>query len=167
MKTLIIFAPHVDDEVIGCWSFMNDTGAKIFVFYTGETSKKRMQEAKDFSEFMGKNYDSIFISPKEIEGMLSKIESVVSTLVLAPDPHWENHPAHKYLGSLVADMCRRYGMRFGTYSTDMNVPYLRELQKPEEKKQMLDFCFPSQKSLWEYDHKYFLFEGICEWNPHV
>jgi hypothetical protein len=86
-----------------------------------------------------------------------------------PDPHWELHPAHKDAGSTVVRRANEEGYRVGTYSTSMNVPYLEELRHAEslEKRRVLDKCFPSQNTLWQYDHRYFLFEGRVEWNPPV
>lgn len=165
---LIIFAPHVDDAVIGCWSLLQDKSKNVLVLYTEESTAERKQEAKEISKFFGVNHRFVFAQAETMEAIfVRRTLSALTTLVLAPDPHWEKHPAHKKLGTLVQGICKEKRIRFGTYSTDMNVPYLRELEKPDDKKMVLNKFFPSQNSLWEYDHKYFLFEGVSEWNPSV
>jgi hypothetical protein len=49
------------------------------------------------------------------------------------------------------------------YNTIMNAPYIHEIKDPEDKKNCLNIIYPSQKSLWETDYKYFLYEGRVKW----
>lgn len=162
--SVIIMAPHVDDEVIGCFSLLDRVSC---VIYTKAMSRQREIEAIRLAQFKG--WDCKFSTHTLAEQKLMEIltDHVPNPLVLAPDPHWELHPSHKELGGVINTCCQGAGIRFGTYSTNMNVPYLQELGIAErkEKMNMLNDRFPSQSDMWKYDHKYFLFEGICEWNP--
>jgi hypothetical protein len=49
------------------------------------------------------------------------------------------------------------------YSTNMQAPYIHEVTEPDDKENILNILYPSQKSLWEYEKKYILFEGYCKW----
>ena len=49
------------------------------------------------------------------------------------------------------------------YSTSMNAPYLHEVIDSTQKEILLNNVYPSQKSLWEYEKKYILFEGRNQW----
>jgi hypothetical protein len=45
----------------------------------------------------------------------------------------------------------------------MTAPYIKEVEKPEEKEELLNKVYPDQKDLWKYEKKYVLFEGYCKW----
>ena len=166
MVTHIILAPHPDDEVIGCFSILRQPSGRILVVYSGRFDKAREQEIMRLSvEFpLTMNWLDCGSTVLFLDHLRLKGDKI---WVYAPDPHWEHHPDHKSISSQVWPYCQAHNVPFCTYSTDMNVPYLRELSgtMQEQKRVMLEKCFPSQKSLWEYDHKYFLFEGISLWNP--
>lgn len=167
----VIFAPHVDDEVIGCFTLLRGAPDDCLVVYLDVAPVKRRAEAVESSHYL--RFKTSFASANDSHWS----EAVHTYLTLvdyrkavwwAPDPHWELHPFHKDVGARVRAECARFGRRFGTYSTNMNAPYIRELDINEmsEKKDALR-SYPSQASLWEHDHRYFLFEGRVEWNPPV
>lgn len=170
----LIFAPHADDELIGCWSLFTRMGERRLVAYCEHLDQTRLGEVMR----AGREFDYEARS-RAGESLTSFIDNVLSEAtehqgqnkltVWAPDPHWELHPLHKLVGALAHEASKRWSIPFGTYSTNMNVPYLRELSsyEREAKKRALDSYFPSQKSLWEHDHRYFLFEGMSIWNPPV
>ena len=79
-----------------------------------------------------------------------------------PDPVYELHPLHRQWG-MVGETMARVGFDVIFYSTNMNAPYIHELAVADDKKELLNKVYPDQKSLWEYDHKYFLFEGYNKW----
>lgn len=165
----IIFAPHPDDEIIGCWQLLVSE-QPILVVYGGGVSAKRREEMEGLGDLWpwveqrvtkdGFTSHAVYVFIGETEG---------DVICWAPDSHWEQHPAHKDMGARVQGACRILGVRFGTYSTNMNVPYLQELsiQEQVQKRNALNMVYPSQRSLWENDHRYFLFEGRAEWNPPV
>ena len=79
-----------------------------------------------------------------------------------PDPVYENHPLHRQYGMMGESMARQ-GLDVTFYTTQMNAPYIREVKDSAAKKSLLNTVYFGQSSLWEYDHKYFLFEGYCKW----
>lgn len=168
MSGTIIFAPHVDDEVIGCWGLLNADEEPAIVAYCSKLVGVRRVEAVNAAKTLG------FIM-KQARGELPDfIRNVIVSLSIdgicwAPDPHWELHPLHKLVGILVRETCASQGVRFGTYSTNMNAPYIRALTPARQagKRVAMESLYPSQRELWKSDHKYFLFEGRAEWNPPV
>lgn len=171
----VIFAPHPDDELIGCWRMLR-TKARArhcLVVYVDACDMVRRAEAEGASKALGFHMDALEYSTdlaSYVETLRSRIHltpELKSITLWAPDPHWELHPLHKLVGSHVHAVALRAGVRFGTYSTNMNAPYLGQIADPEHKRAALDKYYPSQQSLWEHDHRYFLFEGRALWNPPV
>jgi len=79
-----------------------------------------------------------------------------------PDPSYELHPNHRLTGFMGEQLARNgYDVTF--YNTNMNAPYIHECKNSDGKLALLNTVYPDQKSLWEYDHKYFLFEGYSKW----
>ena len=157
----IIIAPHADDEVIGCSQLL---GSSCHVIFTTLMSKARRKEAQDLAEEVG--FEVEFKDPSFVLHDCFVGLNLKNTIIIAPDPILETHPAHRLAGFSAWQEALRYKVRFATYTTNMMAPYTRELDEEDQvdKKSLLGF-YPSQKSLWKNDHKYFLFEGLCEWNP--
>lgn len=161
----LILAPHVDDEVIGCFSVLcGSVKGDTRVIYTASASDARIAEAFYAAEKLGFQYQ--FNSFKDVPGVL---DQYTGCRIYAPDPHWESHPEHKAVGALAWKFCQDNGWPFISYSTNMNVPYLQELspEMKNRKASALYQFYPTQRSLWEQDHRYFLFEGLARWNPSV
>jgi ribosomal protein S24E len=51
------------------------------------------------------------------------------------------------------------------YTINKLTPYIQELNSTQitGKEELLNKVYSSQKSLWEYEKKYILFEGYCKW----
>jgi hypothetical protein len=164
----VIFAPHVDDELIGCYSILRDDPENCFICYCETPTHERAEEASQVSQRL--QIPILFPVAEHVDEFIKgQVRRDGDCTFLAPDPHWEPHPFHKRVGGLVHRAVERWGemRRFVTYSTAMNTPYIRELPSPSSiaKRVLLDELYPSQADLWRYDHRYFLFEGKSEWNP--
>jgi len=170
----LFFAPHVDDAFIGCWSvlyYVEIPARKII--YTEKVDEVRGREASEMRDAWG--VDIAFVDG--VRGAIEELQKNIrenkrlgwpSLKVYAPDFYFETHPAHRALGcALWNEVGPIVDKRFFVYSTNMNVPYLRELDEKDAriKRAALDKYFPSQSSLWDHDHRYFLFEGIAQWDP--
>jgi hypothetical protein len=148
-KRSLIIAPHADDEIIGCFEVLQAGGEVIVAFPTSVV----LREASQSAEFFGFS--------RMLLHNLGNIDLKQYTIFI-PDAYFELHPLHRELGGKVHEF-RRLGLNVVCYSTNMNAPYIREVQDVVAKQRALTSCYPEKSSLWAYDHKYFLFEGHCKY----
>ena len=144
----IIIAPHPDDELIGCFTLFKRHLVKKVIYI--ESSGVREREAENFCS--DNNVTRTFLKkPKDILNLIEEKDCIY----MVPSIN-DHHPLHKIINAFVKSK-----FRHGLYSIDMNTEFIKELHPvlQKEKREWLNKYFPSQKSLWENDWKYFLFEG--------
>ena len=149
----IIFAPHADDEVIGCYEILQQKKVGLVVF----DNLEHVHEALKCSEhFKFSVMDMEAFIKLLIDHKMQRCEGL-----FVPDPHFELHPLHKDFAALpsLLNEFNHSPIPVYYYSTNMNTPYLREVKDSVGKLAALNKFYPQKKSLWEYDHKYFLFES--------
>jgi hypothetical protein len=142
-----IIAPHPDDEIIGCFQLLE----KCFfnkIIYLPINDDLRETEVEKYCRIFGWDYE--ILDDKYDLLKLNKDETYFVPSLL------DHHPDHKFVNIIMSDFKR------GFYTTDMNTEFVKTLSKNEQemKKILLNTYYPSQKSLWENDYKYFLFEGV-------
>ena len=145
----IIIAPHADDELIGCFTkiWANEIHEVIYV----ETTDEREVEAHKFCDYFN-------IRGRFLHGDIWRLLDLPPRYTYyIPSPE-DGHPLH----SLVYYLMFHEYKNLVVYSTQMKDYFVREVNDPLHKKSLLDKYYPSQKSLWEFDHKYFLFEGYAK-----
>lgn len=154
IKETIIIAPHCDDEIIGCYSILDDKTINPLIIYTEPTTVERQKEAmkiKEHFSIRGQMYcqsiPASFLNP--------------NNRFYFPGPD-EIHPAHRRQAA-VGEGLARQGLDVIFYTTNMNVPWIREVTNNTEKFNTLQDIYPSQSELWRYEHKYYIFEGFCKW----
>lgn len=156
LVSTVIVAPHPDDEIIGCFEQINNPMNNLVIIYSGDTHAERRETVLNLKKTLDHVKMQLFqnsIPPT----FLSR-----TNLFFFPDPIYEVHPKHREWGMIGESMARQ-GFNVTFYNTIMNAPYIHEVNNPEDKKYLLNEVYPDQKSLWEYDHKYFLFEGYNKW----
>lgn len=143
----IILAPHIDDELIGCYSLIKDKKIdKVIYFF--DTTEKRKKEAN----MLAKVYDFEPFFVRSVNFCLREF-SIYDVLYV---PHQnDNHPHHKIINQFAKNLHneKKY------YSIDMNTKF-NILDDGTQKKVLLDKYYKSQKKLWKNDAKYYLFESI-------
>ncbi len=157
----VIIAPHPDDEIIGCYSLLKECvseGIRVSVFFMSG-------DVDSFATSAGRFQFNFFYPPKvsgALEAFLAQSEENIR--VYCPDPIYETHPQHRRWGSHIEAMWRKGLIKeIVFYSTNMQAPYIFEIDNPEEKLNALNDCYPQKADLWKYDHRYYLFEGYCSW----
>lgn len=154
----VIVAPHPDDEIIGCYKVLMES-KKCMIIYDGETLPDRREEVTKLKDsFSTYGFGQLFL--KSIPSNLMTPENVF----YFPDPIYETHPLHRQWGNLGESLARTK-MNVIFYTINKLTPYISELNSLQikEKEELLNKVYPSQKSLWEYEKKYILFEGYCKW----
>jgi len=152
-KTIIIVAPHPDDEIIGCFEVVSNY--KTMILYDSDTPQLRREEAMKLKDKFDINMQVFMVSIPQ------PWLTIPNAVFFFPDPIYEVHPVHRRWGQ-VGEMMARAGHNVVFYNTIMNAPYIHEVINFHEKKKALD-VFESQKNMWKWDHKYFLFEGYTKW----
>ena len=150
-KKYTIIAPHPDDEIIGCWRLLEAALIKK-VFYLKPINDTRRKELKNVAEYYEFEYECNWLN--DIHKQAAFDDYNHNEIYLVPSLQ-DYHPLHKRANAFI------YGKRGGIYTTNMNTEYTRELteQEQQRKRKILNEYYPSQKSLWENNWKYFLFEG--------
>ncbi len=153
-KQIVIIAPHTDDEIIGCYEILKKTNPIIIYTdpnmpsYRKEESLKLKEKVKIKGQYFLQSIPSQFFT-REFKFYF-------------PDPVYENHPLHRSMG-VVGEQMARSGLDVCFYSVNMLAPYIHETLNSDEKENLLNEIYSSQKELWKYDKKYVLFEGYCQW----
>ena len=146
---IVIMSPHADDEIIGCFStlMMN----KCSVVYTDvNMSNERREETTKLKKYFDIKMQ---IYMKHVPPMLLDKKNKY----YFPDHINEIHYEHRRIG-FEGEQMARDGYDVVFYSTIMNVPWIHEVHD-SRKEEYLNKVYPSQKSLWEYEKKFVLFEA--------
>jgi len=140
-----IFAPHLDDEVIGCYSILDTIDTIIYW-----TNDYRVSNIPSFPEslkdkyILNTDFDFSIIDKEDIIYLPSK---------------YDYHPLHRKV--------REFGMSFDCikmyYSIEMNVPWLEEELDSKGKLELLRQMYPNE-SLFETNEKYYLFKSVKEYD---
>ncbi len=154
MSDTVIVAPHPDDEIIGNYEILYRE-KNIIIVYSPNINQERRNNTLKLKEYFDIKLQTFNLN---IPQPLFKKENKF----YFPDPVYENHPEHRRMGYIGEQMFRE-GFDVTFYVTQMTAPYIHEVKEFESKERILNLVYPDQKSLWEYEKKYVLFEGRCKW----
>lgn len=150
----IVFSPHVDDEVIGCFTALN-RGLITDVVYFYDVDAARCDEAGKSSEMFG-------FRPHFDYDIADLVESISSLdTIFCPTIH-DAHPQHASTNLYAKKIALETKCKLVFYTIDMTAfqePLSAEARAM--KKAALEKLFPSQHVLLR-DEKYHLFEGYSE-----
>jgi len=151
--TVVIIAPHPDDEIIGTYMIL--ASSNPIIIYSGTTDVKRREEAH-------KLLDHVSVKAQMFQMSIPPPLLNKNSLFYFPDPYFERHPIHRQYGMMGEQMARGK-MNVIFYTTNMNAPYIHEIPDSKGKEDLLNKVYPSQRDLWKYEKKYVLFEGYNKW----
>lgn len=144
---ILIIAPHVDDELIGCYSVLTDQNRNrpLVVGYGNLSNPGRRSEAAKAAETFG----FTFYQERELD-------SAPWSRVYVP-AITDHHIEHK-------DLNRKWRKVATHFYSVTNIDKGKPLSDNDAamKKVLLDVTYPSQKELWHNDAKFYLFENIQE-----
>jgi hypothetical protein len=145
MANIVILAPHVDDELIGCYSILNDGKYRVTqVIYFYDLDDIRKEEALAAADFY--NFDVSF------DGYDAIIDRTV--ILYAPNVA-DAHPHHKAVNQYAKALANTKMY----YSVDMNRDFtVLDEYDQKSKLTLLKHLYPSQQKLFDSDAKYHLFE---------
>jgi hypothetical protein len=150
----IIYAPHCDDEIIGCFELICNPDEEFIIYYTHPENMNRIDEAKNLKSLLPNIKDQLF------DYSFSTFEKKYTYYF--PDPVYETHPDHRQIGA-IGESVLRSGYNVIFYSINMKAPYIHKVKNPDNKEFLLNQIYPLQNKLWEYDKTFILFEGRCKW----
>lgn len=155
---LVIVSPHPDDEIIGCFSVLeNNSDKRCNIVYTTDIENYRKEEAIKLRQYYN-NIRQFFTTQQEVPPVLRLKEFTF----YFPDPYTEFHPDHKFVG-IEGEKMARQGFDVIFYTVQKSVPYVHLISNISKKEWLLDEVYGSQSSLWQYEKKYILFEGYQKW----
>lgn len=150
-KNCIIISPHFDDEIIGLYEVLMNPMIKPVIIYMQEDEERKKESLELRKHF---NNINIQLFQKSVPSMFLNPDNII----YCPDPIYEIHPDHRKWGAFGEELFRQ-GLNVIFYSVNMNAPYIHQVKDPTGKRRLLEKVYPSQKSMWKYEHKYFIWEG--------
>ena len=159
MKSVIIVTPHCDDEIIGAYSILSKSKWSS-VWYVEKVDKRREDAALKIFDVLDVSTLSFFRG--NYNSLRKKIKKIKESTYYFPDPYFETHPAHRAIGAIGEEFLRK-GWDIVFYSTNMQAPYIHEVKNLKAKEMCLNHLYFSERSLWEFEKKYILFEGYNKW----
>jgi len=156
----VIISPHCDDEIIGCFEVLAKSKWSS-IWYVEKVEKSREDDALQISDVL--NVNSMDFFRGNYDRLRKRIKSLKErTRYYFPDPYFETHPAHRAIGAIGEEFLRK-GFNVLFYSVNMEAPYIREVKNSGDKERCLNYLYYSERSLWETEKKFILFEGTCKW----
>jgi len=152
MPENICFAPHLDDEIIGCYSVLDNIDT--VVYWTRdyrETNVEAMNDDPAMPDYVHR--DDINLDGREINHLY------------IPSKH-DFHPLHKEVhlsGIRIAPNAKH--VRY--YSVEMNVPWLKEEEESRMKKALFYKWYPGEVNTITKSDKYFLFKSVQPFDEYI
>lgn len=166
MSKTVIFAPHCDDEVIGCFLPLIENSIDS-IYYFNEVSSDRLREVDAVRRYF--NLRTILVGGTNIPDSSSLIERLnsIDDLILEQDtliyvPNIEDkHPDHKLVNLLAKTHFSENPKRY--YSVDMNVSKLSlETSLSQKKKELLYHLYPTQALYFDTHPQAYIFESSVQ-----
>jgi len=152
-KNIVIFAPHPDDEVIGCYSLLNSGKVRAVVYFYEHDDRIRRAEANHCA-------DVFDFTPIYLTAGLDGRDVLLPTDVLLLPNIKDSHEDHKCV-NLLGKFCFPNNDK-AYYSVDMDskVPLAEAYRRGKEA--TLRSVYPSQSNYLNTHAECYLFESIVD-----
>lgn len=157
--SILIVAPHADDELIGCHQIISDSNIEATIFYCGflggnNSKENRNVREREIRTYANSQHRNLVISTSD--NIEKDIEEVIKdqqpALVFLPSfIDW--HPEHRLINLLFANVIRKIGFqcKIGWYHVSLPIPAVAvNFMSPMSEEQfhykwrMMVQCYPSQ-----------------------
>lgn len=161
LRKVIVIVPHADDELIGCFHFINKYKNNIVLFYCGftgcdDTLENKRNRLLEFEKFCKEQEIEYFISSSDIENNLSQIIKDISpsTIFLPSCIDW--HYQHRECNYICYRVLKKLKIMplIGWYQISVPIPsaflnYAVSFNKKEQNKKWNMFLdiYISQKHI--------------------
>jgi hypothetical protein len=151
----LIIAPHIDDELIGCYSVLaNSPKHSVTILFRYELTEERKRESGNLKNFFPSVAVLVYATDQDLADRFSYLIEEADE-VYVPSRR-DGHADHRKVNA----QYRKHATHF--YSVDMEGGAYIGDEASKKKHHCLNMCYPSQKSLWETNAKYYLFEAISK-----
>jgi len=135
-----IFAPHLDDEILGCYSILKEIN--YIIYFTSDYRTNTIQDNRQYIY-----YDDF------------DFKTIKSDDYIYLPSQYDYHPKHKEVNKFgyTIDAIRNF------YSIEMNVPWLEEEKHPTKKREIFNEMYPGEDMKSD---KYFLFKSIKSYDSY-
>lgn len=141
-----IIAPHIDDETIGCYNFLINNQIEK-VYYVFET-QERIQEASKAATYFNFDFEVLDIE---------NFHNIPKNKTLLVPNIKDGHIHHKLVN--LAAKCLPNNKCY--YSVDMNT-FRMPIKNWQDKRDILNFLYPSQKEYFNQNSQCYLFENVMQ-----
>lgn len=149
MSEKVILAPHLDDEIIGCYSILDQV--KHVLYFHGDYRSDLIEMRSDckYVDCSDDWYRALRYVDDDSE-------------VYVPS-RFDHHPLHRKVNRFRHNLPGKKWY----YSVDMNVPWLEEEESPESKRRMCAVMYPKEMETLGKDDKWFLFKSIKPYDDYI
>lgn len=143
MSRNVIFAPHLDDEIIGCFSVLKRDD---LVLYFHDDYRANNLNRKGYAWTYGHLSCDVDQQP-----------TLRADDILYIPSRYDYHPLHQQVNRFAAAIKHPHKR---WYSVEMNTPWLEEEARPADKLLLFSQMYPGEVATITKSDKYFLFKSI-------
>ena len=141
MSRNVILAPHLDDEIIGCFSILKE-GDLVFYFKDDYRAVNLNRQGYAWVYEHLAPGDSLVLHPDDVLYIPSR---------------YDYHPLHREVNRFAVSVHHPHKR---WYSVEMNTPWLEEEENPKAKRACFEKLYPGEVETICKNDKYFLFKSI-------
>lgn len=126
--SILVIAPHADDELIGCYQLIKNYSSNVTVFYcsflgSNYSDNNRVIRENEIKNYINSQGIGLYISsPKQIaKDLLCVINTIKPNYVFIPSIiDW--HPEHRKVNIIIADIVKNFPFYIGWYHVSLPIP---------------------------------------------